>query len=375
MGGSFYPYGTGFLGSHFTADVSVDEAMRFTAVYAAIRIRSNTIASLPKQVFDLSGKGRSVAYGHAVAKLLKRPNQYQNTFHFWNFVNISLDGWGNAFVIIKRDEAANPTALYPIHASNVQIQFIEGKKWYKVTGTKWIDGSYSDEDMLHFYNYSVNGINGVSPIVYNGSAIQSGIGATNFGNEFFESKGNIKAVLETDQMLDQRKAEAFLNNFNESKKFGNPLLTHGVKWKTVTLSPEAAQMLQTRTFAIQDVARIFGVPPHLLAELSRSTFSNIEHQDIEFVKHYIRPTVKMMEEELDRKLFFDDERMETKMNLDGLVRGDMTARSTFYHNLVLDGVMTRNEVRELENLNPIEGLDKPLYPGNENVVGEKKKEE
>ena len=115
------------------------------------------------------------------------------------------------------------------------------------------------------------------------------------------------------------------------------------------------------------------VPPHLLGDLSRSTFSNIEHQDIEFVKHYIRPTVKMYEQELDRKLFFDDERgrLETKFNLDGLLRGDMAARAQFYHTAVLDGWMSRNEAREMEHLNPLDGLDKMLYPGNENIVGQK----
>ena len=149
------------------------------------------------------------------------------------------------------------------------------------------------------------------------------------------------------------------------------MLTGGAKWKTVTISPEAAQMLETRTFALQDICRIFMVPPHLMGDLSRSTFSNIEHQDIEFVKHYIRPTVKMFEHELDRKLFFDDERgkLEIKFNLDGLLRGDQTTRSEFYQKAVLSGWMSRNEVREMENLNPIDGLDDLLYPGNEVVMG------
>lgn len=351
-----------------------DRAMRFTAVYAAIRLRSNTVASLPKSVYDLSGRGRSVAREHPVFRLLKyRPNGFQNAFAFWNFVNTCVDGWGNAYVIILRDRTATPVQLIPVHPRQVLLVVENARKWYRVAGTRWFDGIYSDEDMLHFYYYSVDGLKGVSPIEYNAGALATGIGAQDFGNELFERRGNISAVIETDQKLTREKVQTFLQNFEESKRYGNPLLTDGFKYKTTNLSPEAAQLLETRTFALQDICRIFMVPPHLLGDLSRSTFSNIEHQDIEFVKHYIRPTVKMYEQELDRKLFFDDERgrLETKFNLDGLLRGDMAARAQFYHTAVLDGWMSRNEAREMEHLNPLDGLDKMLYPGNENIVGQK----
>ena len=136
-------------------------------------------------------------------------------------------------------------------------------------------------------------------------------------------------------------------------------------------------MIESKTLSIQDVARIFMVPPHLLGDLSRSTFSNIEHQDIEFVKHYVRPTVKMYEQEIDRKLLFEDERnkIESKFNLDGLLRGDMSARAEYYQKAVLSGWMSRNEVRQMEYLNPIAGLDEMLYPGNENKINDKNEEE
>ena len=359
-------------GNQLQASVSTNVAMRFTAVYAAIRLRSNTIASLPKSVYDLTGRGRSLASGHPVFDLIKyNPNHYQSVFDFWNTLNTYLDGWGNAFAIIRRGDGATPIELIPVHPSCVSIVVQNKKKYYIVSDPYFYSGTFSDEDMLHFYYYSIDGIKGVNPITYNAAAIATGIGSQNFGNEFFESKGNIKAVIESDQILGKDRVNNFLQNFEESKKYGNPVLTHGFKYKTITISPEAAQMLQTRTFALQDICRIFMVPPHLLGDLSRSTFSNIEHQDIEFVKHYIRPTVKMFENELDRKLFFRDERgkLEIKFNLDGLLRGDMTARSTFYHNAVMDGWMSRNEAREMENMNPIDGLDEMLYPANENIVG------
>lgn len=364
-----------FSGNRLMIGRDVETAMRFTAVYAAIRLRSNTIASLPKSVYDLSGKGRAVANSHPVFRLLKyRPNRYQNPFAFWNFINICVDGWGNGYVIIRRGQAAQPEELIPVHPQQVLLVEVNGRKWYKVGGTKHYDGLYSDEDMMHFYFFSKDGLQGVNPIEYNAGAIARGIGSQDYGNSFFQKMGSMQAVIETDEKLSRDKVNTFLTNFEESKKFGNPLLTHGFKWKDITLSPESAQMIESSTFALQDVCRIFMVPPHLLGDLSRSTFSNIEHQDIEFVKHYIRPTVKMYEQELDRKLFFEDEwgQMETKFNLDGLLRGDMTTRADFYQKAVLGGWLSRNEAREMENLNPVEGLDEMLYPGNENIVGQPK---
>lgn len=366
------------MGGSLSQRITQESAMRFTAAYAAIRLRSNTLASLPKTVYDLTGRGYNDAVSHPVYRLLKyRPNRYQDVFSFWNYVNTCLDGWGNAYVLIKREADATPRSLLPVHPRLVQVVMIDDHKYYKVVGSKSHDGLYPDENVLHFYNYTLDGLQGVDPIRYNADAIASGIGSQQFGNEFFESKGNIKAVLETEQAWNEKTAKTFLSNFESSKNSGNPVLTHGVKWKTINISPEAAQMLQTRTFALQDICRIFMVPPHLLGDLSRSTFSNIEHQDIEFVKHYIRPTVKMYETELDRKLFFEDEwgKLEVKFNLDGLLRGDMAARSAYYHTMVLDGCMSRNEVRIKEHLNPIEGLDKMMYPANEMIVGQEPTEE
>lgn len=346
--------------------------MHFTAVYAAIKLRSNTIASLPKLVYDIQPrKGRNLATRHAVYQLLHyRPNRYMNPFSFWNFVNTCVDGWGNSYVIIVRRNG-EPVELLPVHPSFVTIQIVSGKKLYLIAGTKYWDGTYTDEDVMHFYNYSIDGIQGVNPIVYNADSIRTGIGAQQYGNELYEGAGNINAVLETDQALSSDKVGTFLQNFSDSKSKGMPVLTHGVKWKTTNLSPEAAQMLETRTFALQDICRIFSVPPHLIGDLSRSTFSNIEHQDIEFAKHCIRPIVEMYEYEMDRKLFFGSERgdMEVRFNMDALLRGDMQARKDFYASAITNGWMSRNEVREMEDMNPKDGLDEMLYPGNEVVVG------
>lgn len=353
-------------------NIPVNTAMKFTAVFAAIRLRAESVASLPKMVTERNVHGRIEAKNHVVYKLLKyKPNGWMNVFSFWEYMNACLDGWGNSYAIIIRSNNGNPAELVPVHPSLVSVTFSNRRKWFRVSGSKYFDGIYSDDDMLHFFSLSVDGIVGINPISYNSAAIKTGISATAFGNEFFEKGGNIKAVLENDKTVSAKDYQLFLEHFNSAANYDTPLLDDGWKYKPVGIAPEAAQMLQTRTFALQDIARIFNIPPHMIADLSRSTFSNIEHQDIQYVKYSIRPAVKRFETELDRKLLFDDEMgiIEVKFNLDGLLRGDMKTRAEFYNRGIQSGWLTRNEVREMENRNRAEGLDDFLYPVNMNIVG------
>lgn len=356
-------------------DISVnnERAMRFTAVFAAIRLRAENIASLPKIIRKKGLDGSRIdANSHAIYKILKyKPNSFMNVFSFWEYLNACLDGWGNAYAIIQRKRNGDPSELIPIHPSYVTPLLRNGKKWYIVMSGGQFDNTYPDDDILHFFSLSNDGIKGVNPITYNSAAISAGISAQDFGNEFFAQGGNLKAVMETDKTMDAPSMTSFMEALNIATNHGTPLLDQGVKYKQIGIAPEAAQMLQTRTFAIQDIARIFNVPPPLLAELTRSTFSNIEHQDIQFAKYSIRPTVKRYETELECKLLFDDElgNYEIKFNMEGMLRGDTKTRAEFYHVAVQDGWLSRNEVRLLENMNPKEGLDDMLYPGNLLVVG------
>lgn len=357
--------------------LNTDLAMKYTAVYAAIRLRSETIASLPKTVFSITPSGRMDAYKHDVYKLIKyKPNGFMNVFSFWEYTNACLDGWGNAYVLIRRDKNATPVELIPVHPKYVTVVFRKFRKWYIVTGSQYFDGTYSDDDVLHFFSFSNDGITGVNPIVYNAAAISTGISAQNFANEYFATGGNMKGVIETDRIIGEKDIATFSKKFSETKNFGTPILDGGSKYKQIGVDPSASQVIETRTLAIQDIARVFNVPPHMLSDLSRATFSNIEHQDIQYAKYSIRPAVKRYEQEMDRKLFFDNElgKLETKMNLDGLMRGDMATRSAFYHNAIQDGWLSRNEVRELENKNAASGLDDMLYPANLNIVGKEQKQ-
>lgn len=357
----------GAAGGLATAGISVNHtnALKFSAVFAAIRIRSENLASLPKSIYQDTDQGKVRRHDHPVFNLIHfAPNPIQNAFTFWEYMGACLNGWGNAYAVIETRNGY-PTALWPVHPSQVNPFISKRKLFYDISNGDHA-GTYHSAEILHFPMMTTDGIKGIDPITHHATAIGISLAADKYAAEFFEKKGNIKAVLETDQSLGDTAYHEFLDRFTAVGNHGTPLLEYGIKYKTVGISPEAAQMIQTRMFQIQDVARIWNIPPHMLSDLSRSTFSNIEHQDIQFVKYSMRPEVKRIETELEAKLFTADERgtMNVKFLLDGLLRGDMKTRASFYHYGILDGWLNRNEVREMENRNPAPGLDEFMRPSN-----------
>lgn len=362
----------------FGVHVTNDAAMKLTAFYAGIRIRSENIASFPKFVKKQTPDGLVDASWHDAYKLINvRPNPYTNKFDFWNVINTWLDGWGNSYALIERGSAGEPVALHQIHPSWVAgIAIVGDRKWYKVVSPdprfSWLNGTHPDYNILHFMLVTLDGIKGVNPVLYNAMALGKSYATEKFASEFFEKGGNLRAVMETEGHFGDDDFRNFMRHFKaSSNNYDTPLLEYGVKYKQLAIDPIASALVQSEVLSIQDVCRIINIPPHMLAELSHATFSNIEHQTIQFVQYSLRPTVKRIEDELEAKLFFDSERdeFEVKFSLDGLLRGDTAARSQFYHNAILDGYMSRNEVRELEGLPHKEGLDDMLYPLNTGVVG------
>lgn len=355
----------------FGVTVTNDSALKLSAFFAGIRLVAENIASLPKSVKTIDSYG-SATYDrkHAANKVLHHPNGYTNAMTFWMTIVSWLKGWGNAYAIIKRDFKGQPVALHQVHPSNVQVAISNGRKWYKVTvsdpGFKFLEGTYSDENMLHFIEMSLDGIIGVNTVIYNAMSLGKSLAQEKFAGEFFKKGGNIKAVLETDGNLGDDAYNKFLAHFAAASNFETPLLEYGIKYKQLSVNPVAAQLVQSETISIQDIARMLNVPPHMIAELSHATFSNTEHQTIQFVEYSLRPVVRKIEIELENKLLFDSEReaVSIKFSLNGLLRGDTTARSAYYHNAILDGYMTRNEVRSLEGLEHAPGLDDFLVPLN-----------
>ncbi len=363
--------------------VNTETALRLTAVFAAIKLLSENIAGLPKSVMVRDDKGGYVpAVDHPAYPLLyDSPNGYTDVFTFWFTIVAWLEGKGNAFVLIQRDKG-KPVALHQVNPDWVKVVFTNGEKAYVVKAMdpdySFLDGTYLDFEMLHFILFTRDGIIGVDPISYNAAAIGEGIAAQKFTSDFFRAGGAIKGTLETDQALGDEDYDRFMKHYAQTAKNGEtPLLEYGFKYKAVSLSPEASQLIQTKTFSINDIARMYSIPPHMLAELSHATFSNIEQQNIFFGEYSLRPICKRLEKQLELKLFYgaDKTKYHVKFDLNGLMRGDAQARSVFYEKGINAGWMTPNEARELEGMSKLEGLDKPRIPLNYTVVGEQAKED
>ena len=369
----------GMYGNGIDAGVTVntDTALRFTAVFAAIKLLSENIAGLPKSVMVRNADGgyEPAANHPAHALLYDRPNAYMDVFTFWFTILARLLGMGNAFAIIRYDRG-KPVALDPVHPNWVTITFVKGEKAYVVKAQDpdfaFLDGTYLENEMLHFMLFTLNGIVGVDPISYNSAAIGVGIAAQKFSADYFRTGGAIKGTLETDQALGDDDYARFMAHWQATASNGStPLLEYGFKYKAINLSPEASQLIQAKVFSIDDIARIFCIPPHMLAELTHATFSNIEQQNIFFGEYSLRPLCKRIEKQLELKLFTDRERgkYHVKFDLNGLMRGDAQARAVFYEKGINAGWMTPNEAREFEGMKRLEGLDEPRIPLNYTTVG------
>lgn len=365
-------------GIDFGVPVNNNTAMKVTAFYAGIRMISENIASLPRSIRHRERAGMLETFVHPAYRVIAvRPNAYTSTFAFWACIVTWMKGWGNAYALIRRDGRGRPMELHQIHPSFVEVTMSNGRKWYKVSHPDpdfaFLNGTHSDDDMLHFFEVSFDGINGVNPVIYNAAALGKSIATDKFASEFYKNGGNLRAVMESDGHMTDEEYNKFVTHFHTaSGNFQTPLLEYGIKYKPLSVDPMAAQLVESEVLSIQDICRILNIPPHMLAELSRATFSNIEHQTIQFVQYSLRPVIKRLEVELEAKLFFESElgSFDVKFILDGLLRGDTAARSAYYHNAILDGYMSRNEVRELEGMHHVDGLDEYLYPSNEGVVGE-----
>lgn len=356
--------------------VNSETALKFSAVWAAVRILSEIPASLPKSVLVKNGENWSVNSNHPVSNLLENPNDFMTGFDFHELMNCSLQLRGNAVALIKTDKKGFPVALIPINWSGVTVRFVNGQLVYQISDTLYsIFGNFSSDEVLHYKLLSYDGLIGRSPITVARDNLSLALSAEQYGKEFFDRGGNHKAVIETSSSFKSYSEYAAWRKKYEEEHTGYgrnhdvPILQPGMTFKQLTMSMADAQFISSRQFSLNDVSRWFNIPPHLLAELSKATFSNIEHQDLQFIKYTLRAVIKRQEKEWEKKLFapFERKNYGVKFNIDGLARGDMSARSTYIVNMVNAGVMTPNEGRAIENLQPVDGNDTLRIPAN--IVG------
>jgi len=282
---------------------------------------------------------------------------------------VSLLLWGNSYAQIIRDKRGNILSLHPLLPSRVTVSKNNGERVFNYTNDTGQTFNLNREQVFHITGIGYDGLTGLSPI----SAAREAIGLAKateiYGNKFFANGARPGGILEhPGQLKDPEKVrkswEAVYKGADNSHKIA--VLEEGMKYHDTGLPQRDAQFLETRQFQLNEICRIFRVPPHLVADLSRSTFSNIEHQSINYVVHTLRPWMVRFEQAVNLQLLNEHERGEyfSKFNVDALLRGDFTTRMRGYSIGIQNGFMSPNCVRELEDMNPIENGDIFMVNGN-----------
>ena len=343
--------------------VSAESALTFSAVWAAMRLLSESISTLPVGVFRKENNGDNTEITTDLAFLIKyQPNSYQNKITFYEKIIMDMLSDGNSYVKIVRNGAGRVIELLPINYSDVEIYTLENKLYYSDEKT---GETHDSENILHFKMITgPDGIKGLSPIEQCKNAIGWGMDVQEYSSTFFKNGGKLSGILESDRALSEQAIDRLRNSFNSnygtlSGSNQTAVLEEGLKYKSISVTPDQAQFLASRQFSVEEVARIFGIPPHLLRDLSKSSFNNIEMQSQEFVSYSLMPYITKIELEMSLKLFRKNVigREYIKFNVNGLLRGNVKDRADYYKTAITNGWMSVNEVRQKEDLNRIEDGD------------------
>ncbi|MDD6967108.1 MAG: phage portal protein [Firmicutes bacterium] len=380
--GSSYSFFMG--GSASGKQVNERTSMQMTAVYSCVRILSEAVASLPLNVYRYTDTGgKEKAFDHPLYRLLHdEPNPEMSSFIFRETLMTHLLLWGNAYAQIIRNGKGEVIALYPLMPDRMTVDRDEnGRLYYKYRKSN--DDAPTMEsgvvilapsDVLHVPGLGFDGLVGYSPIAMAKSAIGLAIAAEEYGSKFYANGAAPSGVLEHPGTLKDpaRVRDSWNSTFGGSSNSHKvAVLEEGMKYTPISISPNEAQFLETRKFQINEIARIFRVPPHMVGDLEKSSFSNIEQQSLEFVKYTLDPWVIRWEQALYRTLLSEEEKKTYffKFNVEGLLRGDYQSRMQGYATARQNGWMSANDIRELEDLDRIPAeLGGDLYLINGNML-------
>lgn len=364
-------------------DVNVNTAMRVSAVYASVRILAESIGSLPLHIYQRrSDGGKDRANNHPLTKLFSGiPNDDQTPQELIEYLMWSVLLRGTAYCEIFRNGRGEVSKIEPMDSAFVMPKRGQDNRlYYEYTYVSDLSGTgrgnqetriLRQDQVWRVPGLSTDGVTGYSPISQAREAIGVAIAAETHAAKTFANGTRIPAVFEMDTYLKNEDAvarlKADLAKYTGSDNSGKTMvLEGGLKYKQVGMTFDDAQFLESRKFQIAEIARMFRVPLHLLNELANATFSNIEHQSLEFVTHTLRPWCTRIEQTISRDLLTAKERGRyfAEFKIDALLRGDTKSRNESYAIAIQNGWLSRNEVRSLENRNPVEGLDEYLVPLN-----------
>ncbi len=329
-------------------------------MYACVRVIAETVASLPLHLYQVTDTGSEKAGKHPLYRLLHdEPNDEMTSFVLRETMLSHLLLWGNAYCQIIRNGRGQVIGLYPLLPDRMKVdRDAKGNITYTYTTTEGKEVSVPAVNILHIPGMGFDGVVGYSPIALERNAIGLGMAAEEYGSRFFSNGATPSGVLthpntvKNPGALRQSWNAAYGGTSNSGRV---AILEEGLKFERISMPNNEAQFLETRKFQVSEICRIFRVPPHLVGDLEHATFSNIEHQSISFGMHTIRPWLVRIEQSMNRSLLLDSEkgRFYVRFNMDGLLRGAYKERMEGYAIARQNGWMSANDIRELENMNPI----------------------
>lgn len=365
------------IGSAPQIIVNEESAMQLSAVYSCVRVLAEDFASLPLHLYKRNGKNKEKAHDHPLYDLLYlSPNSEMTSFIVRETAMTNLLLWGNAYFQKIKDRYGNVLELWPLQSRRMRVERDANTNeiLYYYTNSKGITATLTRNDVLHIPGLSYDGIKGLSPIALARRTLGIAKATEMYGAKFFENGARPGGVLEhpgkveRPDLLRDSWEHVYKGTANSHRV---AVLEEGMKYHEIGIPPEDAQFLETRRFEMNEICRIYRVPPHMVGDLEKATFSNIEHQSIDYVVHTLRPWIVRWEQAIDTQLLQDWERINyySKFNVDGLLRGDFQTRTAGYATARQNGWMSVNDIRELEDQNPIsveQGGD--IYHMNGNMI-------
>lgn len=349
-------------------------AMQLSAVFKCVRVVSETVGLLPLVLYRrLPGGGKERAVNHPLYPLLAlQPNAIQTSMDWRMQEQAHIELRGNAYSR-KEFRGARVVALWPMHPDDVKVELTQDRRSLRYTYSQ--KGAKPEvllqDEVLHLRGLSLDGYMGLNVMEAERQALGLTWDAEEFAARFYQNDATPGGWLEhpsnfKDKETRMRFLEAWRESQGAAKRGSTAVLEYGMKYHEVGMKMVDAQFMETRKYQATDIAGIFRVPPHKIGILDQAKFANIEQQSIDFVTDAILPRCRSIEQRLGESLLSDDEQRDYffEFMLEGLLRGDAAARGAFYKEGITDGWLTRNEVREIENRNPLPGLDAPLQPLN-----------
>ncbi|MBR5184365.1 MAG: phage portal protein [Bacteroidales bacterium] len=340
--------------------VTEDTALTITTVWACVSLLSESVGILPIHLYKKTDTGREIVHGHESLNLVDSPNSYSTRMDLLQHLMVSVTLHGNGYARIVRDKGGKPVRLKLIDPQVPQpVLSPQDELFYDLNGEM-----VHCDDMIHVKGLVVDGCKGKSPIAVHRENLMLTMEVQKYGEQFFSNGGNTSGVFEVpgtlkDEAYNRLKAQLTEQYVGVNNSHKPMLLEGGMKYTRINIPLDDAQFLTTRKFQKSEIASIYRVPPHMVGDLERSTYSNIEQQSQEYLTYCLMPYLVKIETELNQKLlsYKDRETYYFRFGLNGLLRADSKSRSEYYKNMYMIGCMSPNEIRELEEMNKYKGGD------------------